>query len=237
VKLRTDKQESRIIVYDADSVPQPTAELFDPGYWEVRGALAATARGRGSAYVLDTPFGAAVLKQYLRGGWPARISRDQYLFTGFQRSRPLAELRVLALLAEMGLPAPAPLGALCERRGAFYRGWLLTRLIAGAQPLSEILETAATGTWRETGKVIRRFHDAGVAHADLNGRNILADHNGAIYLVDFDRARVSVRNNGSFRANLNRLRRSLEKLWPPRTAVGLDDAWKALLAGYAQGVA
>jgi 3-deoxy-D-manno-octulosonic acid kinase len=92
VKARSHKQGSLVIVYDADRVQQPGPELFDPGYWQRVGAVAGQAPGRGSALLLDTPFGAAVLRQYLRGGWPARISRDRYVFTGYERSRPVAEL-------------------------------------------------------------------------------------------------------------------------------------------------
>jgi len=53
--------------------------------------------------------------------------------------------------------------------------------------------------------------------------------------VDFDRARVSVGDSNTFHANLKRLHRSLEKLWPSRADVSLDNAWKVLMAGYAQG--
>ncbi|MGD8580177.1 MAG: 3-deoxy-D-manno-octulosonic acid kinase [Lysobacterales bacterium] len=232
MKLRTDKQESRVIVYDADSLEQPGPELFDPAYWEEQDGLSGTARGRGSAFMLETGFGAAVLKQYLRGGWPARFIRDRYFFTGYLRSRPLAEMSVLAHVHELGLPAPAPLAAMCERAGLLYRGWLMTRRISGVTPLSDLLAEPGAGLWERTGAAIRRFHDARVAHADLNARNILVDESGSVHLVDFDRARVNVRDMRVLQANLRRLRRSLEKLWPERSAAALDRAWSALMAGY-----
>ena len=234
MKLRTDKQESRVIVYDADSLEQPGPELFDPAYWEEQDSLSGTARGRGSAFLLETGFGAAVLKQYLRGGWPARFIRDRYFFTGYQRSRPLAEMSVLARVHELGLPAPAPLAAMCERTGLLYRGWLMTRRIRGVTPLSDLLAEPGTRLWERTGSAIRRFHDARVAHADLNARNILVDESGSVHLVDFDRARVNVSETRVLRANLRRLRRSLEKLWPERPAMDLDRAWSALMAAYGE---
>jgi 3-deoxy-D-manno-octulosonic acid kinase len=234
VKLRTHKQESRVIVYDADSLEQPGPELFDQGYWEKQGRLSGTARGRGSAFMIEAGFGSAVLKQYLRGGWPARFSRDRYFFLGYSQSRALAEIRVLARLQALGLPAPAPLAAMCERTGLFYRGWLITRRIPGVTPLSDRLSAPAQGLWQRTGAVLRRFHDARVAHADLNARNILVDDEGAVYLVDFDRARTDVTDRRVLRANLQRLRRSLAKLWPQGPGADLDRAWDELLAGYGQ---
>ena len=208
--------------------------MFDASYWKARDCLVGAARGRGSAYLIETEYGAAVLKQYLRGGWPARFSRDRYLFTGYQRSRPLAEIRVLAHVSESGLPAPEPLAALCERQGLFCRGWLLSRRIPHAQPLADLLSAAAARIFRRTGATIRRFHDAGVVHADLNVRNILVDDAEAIHLVDFDRARVGVNDRRAFRANLQRLHRSLEKLWPPQSALDAEAAWQELLSAYSQ---
>ena len=134
MKSRTHKQDSLVIVYDAERLEQPGPETFDPAFWRERGALAGEARGRGSAYFLETEFGQAVLRQYLRGGQAARVSRDRYLFTGFERSRPVAEFRMLARLAEDGLPVPWPLAALCaptpasaSRRAA--AGSLETRIV------------------------------------------------------------------------------------------------------------
>jgi 3-deoxy-D-manno-octulosonic acid kinase len=233
VKARSHKQGSLVIVYDADRVQQPGPELFDPGYWQRVGAVAGQAPGRGSALLLDTPFGAAVLRQYLRGGWPARISRDRYVFTGYERSRPVAEFRMLAALTDRGLPVPEPLAALCERTGLFYGGWLMTRRIPEVAPLADELPECAgdAALWRRTGRVIRRFHDAGVVHADLNARNILLGPGDSVYLVDFDRARLAAGNARAFAGNLMRLKRSLVKFWPAADQ-RLERCWSDLLAGY-----
>ena len=119
VKPSAHKQDSLFIVYDADCVKQPGPELFDAAWWERREAVVGEAAGRGTALFLETPFGPAVLRQYLRGGQAARVSRDRYLFTGFERARPIAEFRMLARLAGMGLPVPDPLAAMCRRNGPF----------------------------------------------------------------------------------------------------------------------
>ena len=208
--------------------------MFDPDHWERAGAITGQAAGRGSALLLDTPFGEVVLREYLRGGWPARVSRDRYFFTGYQRSRPLAEFRILAALAERGLPVPRPVAALCDRLVLFYRGWLMTSLLPNVTPLADMLAERGgdAALWRSSGRVIGRFHDAGVVHADLNARNILVGPDDAIYLIDFDRARISAGNARAFSANLARLRRSLEKLWPAAGRERLDPCWRDLLSGY-----
>lgn len=234
MRIRSQKQKSQVIVYDADRVQQPGPMLFEPRYWERRGGVVGQALGRGSALLLETESGPAVLREYLRGGWPARISRDRYLFTGFDRSRPLLEFQMLVTLTEMGLPVPAPLAALCRRSGLFCRGWLLMERILRAQPLAELIanQPQGSGLWRRTGQTIADFHRAGVAHADLNARNVLVTDDGAIHLVDFDRARFAREGSAAFRANLSRLQRSLEKLWPPPLRGQMAACWDELLGGY-----
>ena len=136
MKTLAHKHDSHLIVYDADVIEHPGSFLFSPDYWSEQGAVTGTATGRGSALFLDSPFGPAVLRQYLRGGWAAKASRDRYVFSGFEQSRPVAEFAVLEQLSTAGLPAPAPLAAMCAREGPFYRGWILMRMISGVMPLA-----------------------------------------------------------------------------------------------------
>jgi len=237
VKARTHKQDDLYIVYDADRVRHPGANLFDPEYWEKQNAVTGKARGRGCAWFLDTDFGAAVLKQYLRGGWAARVSRDRYVFSGFERTRPVMEFRMLEKLGGEELPVPQPLAAMCRRDGGFYSGWILTQRIPCVEPLAEQV-AAREGDreiWRAVGACIRRFHRFGLVHADLNARNILVDEAGVIHLIDFDRSRISPGNERAFEANLLRLRRSLEKIWPESFGTDLESCWFQLGEGYAAG--
>ncbi len=236
MKPRTHKLDSIVIVYDADCIDQPGAHLFDPDYWVKQGCLVGEAEGRGSASLLDTPFAPAVLRRYLRGGWPAKISHARYLFLGYERSRPLAEFRVLKELAAAGLPVPLPLAAMCRRKGLFYEGWLMTRRIMDVDPLADLLESRSGDSqlWRSIGASIRRFHDFGLIHADLNARNILVGKDNAINLIDFDRARITSEDSRFFLANLKRLRRSLDKLWPSSVRSQLEVCWKDLIDGYEQ---
>jgi 3-deoxy-D-manno-octulosonic acid kinase len=239
MKPRTQKKDSSVIVYDADCIEQAGPPLFDADAWQRNGSVVGVAEGRGSTLLLDTDFGPAVLRQCLRGGWPARISRKHYLFTGFQRSRPLAEFSILARLQALGLPAPHPLAAQCVRAGIFYTGSLLTRRIMDTVPLADLLGSTDPGfeLWRATGACIRRFHEEGVVHADLNARNILIRDHAAVYLIDFDRAKIRKGARASFAGNIRRLKRSLDKLWPSGDSGRLQACWASLLEAYAEAPA
>lgn len=238
MKIRSYKQDADAIVYDADRVHQPDPELFDPEHWLGQGTVVGQAVGRGRALLLETGFGPAVLRQYLRGGWPAKFSRDRYLFTGFGNSRPHAEFAMLARLTEMKLPVPAPLAALCRRQGLFYRGWLLMERILNVQVLADLLGDPSRdrALWQTVGATVARFHRAGVVHPDLNVRNILVGPDDAIHLIDFDRARLVENNAAACRANLRRLRRSVEKLWPAAEVDRLPDCWADFQNGYYDGM-
>jgi 3-deoxy-D-manno-octulosonic acid kinase len=231
VKHSTHKQDSRVIVYDADLIQQPGADLFAADAWERSGSVVGQAPGRGSALFLETGFGPAVLRHYLRGGWAAHLSRDRYLYAGLERSRPIAEFHMLARLYEQGLPVPRPLAAQCVKEGLFYSGDLMTRRLLDVVPLADLLNVQQTdpAMWIATGACIRRFHDHGLVHADLNARNILFSGDGRAYLIDFDRARIRAGAQGLFEANLKRLQRSLKKFLK---AGPLEQGWRYLMNGY-----
>ena len=210
------------ILYDAALLDHADDGLFAPG------ADAAGSGGRGSAWLAGG--GDWVLRHYRRGGLVARLLHDQYLWTGLERSRPWREWRLLDLLYKEGLPVPRPVAARVTRAGAWYRGDLLTRRIRDTVSLAERI-AAGNPPWRAVGACIRRFHDAGVWHADLNAHNLLLDSVDRVYLLDFDRGERRHPARGWQRGNLARLRRSLEKLAPGVTEQG----WAELMDGYRAG--
>jgi len=223
------------IVYDADRITAPGKRLFERAHWEASGAVTGHAPGRGETLMLDTPFGPSVLRPYLRGGWPARFSRDRYLFTGTGRSRGFREFHLLRRLSAAGLPVPAPLAAACERAFLSCRCAILMQRIEGVAPLAQFAGRAEAGSpaWRLAGACIRDFHRSGVRHADLNAGNILIDdRHGRAFLVDFDRGSYTPGKPVEGSANLARLRRSLSRLWPSGSRPGFEACWRALLEGY-----
>jgi tRNA A-37 threonylcarbamoyl transferase component Bud32 len=117
------------------------------------------------------------------------------------------------------------------RSGLSYRGDIITvRLEAG--PLSALAKTRRDLPWEAIGACIRRFHEQGVYHADLNAHNILLDAQDRPHLIDFDRGQL--RPSGDWqRRNLARLRRSLLKLRKLDAQFAFSGAdWDALLRGY-----
>lgn len=220
------------ILYDPSRIGHPTGEDFDPAWLAAAGRISATAPGRGSAWFLlarDPALPPYVLRHYRRGGLVGRVVADQYAWIGERATRSFRELRLLARIEALGLPAARPVAAHYRREGLGYRADLLTVAIPGAATLADRLATdAGSVPWARIGATIRAFHDAGVRHADLNARNVLVDAAGAVHLIDFDRGSEAA--PGAWQAeNLARLARSLAKFQGPTTA---SAEWQALLAGY-----
>lgn len=223
----------RAIVYDANRVSQPDADLFDPQYWLQRGAVGDRAMGRGNALFLDTPYGPAVLREYLRGGFAASFSRDRYVFSGYSRSRPVLEANLIAQLFALGLPVPRVIGGMCLRQGITYSGALLTQLIPAARTLADLMGglTGQDPIWSAIGRCLRRFHAAGVYHADLNARNILIDEHQMVWLIDFDRGRILKPGDVRLQHTLQRLLRSLRK-HASLPDSELEMCWQQLMLAY-----
>jgi 3-deoxy-D-manno-octulosonic acid kinase len=212
VQAVTITNKSVSILYDAVALAYAHAYFFEPTELAARGWLRDKAKGRGHAYFFRYRGTDYVLRHYRRGGRMARLD-DRYLWTGLGRTRAWREWRLLARLQELKLPAPRPVAARTVRNGCWYRADLIIVRCSGLSLAARLSEQGLPVTdWAEIGRVIRRFHDAGVWHADLNAHNVLLDANGAVTLIDFDRARFRSPARHWREANLARLLRSLNKL-------------------------
>jgi 3-deoxy-D-manno-octulosonic acid kinase len=195
--------------------------------------------GRGATWSLALGDGTrAVLRWYRRGGALRHFVRDRYF--GWQ-ARPWLELALIEEARRRGVPVVEVLAARVDRlRGGFYRGAIVTREVGNSETLAELLVRCGRGPERTAalcavGRALRRLHDCGVQHRDLNASNILLRAEGdttAVYLIDFDRARLrSVVSPRARRRALARLARSLAKLAAAGVAVDARE-WADLERAY-----
>jgi 3-deoxy-D-manno-octulosonic acid kinase len=234
IEAQVQSTATGAIVFDRALGVAPDEAWFDHAHWSALGKADAHSGGRGGVAFVDTPIGTCALRHYHRGGLAARVSADQYLWTGAARTRAFREFRLLAHLVGLGLPVSSPVAARYVHDGLRYRADLLTRRIEGAQTLADRLAQASLGPVlaQRVGRTIARLHAANVWHADLNAHNILIDSNDAVWLIDFDRGRLRKPKLAWQQANLARLRRSLDKLGAKRLE-GFDaQFWHPLLAAY-----
>lgn len=207
---------------------------FDPDWWGAAAELVASG-GRGGAWFVETASLSAVLRKYLRGGFVARISESTYIYLGENRVRSFAEFRLLLKLSSDGFPVPKPIAACYQRSGVVgYRGAILVERLRDSVPLADCIGDLPPERLQSLGSTLRRFHDAGVRHADLNCFNILVREDG-FYLIDFDKGVIKneVKRNAPWKAaNLTRLHRSLEHLSWPQGAADLESLWAMVKQGY-----
>lgn len=209
---------------------------FSPDYWGER-AQPVAAGGRGAAWFIRRKCGDWVLRHYLRGGLMARISRKRYFFTCPEAVRSISEFKMLAELQRRGFPVPPPVAACYRRKGLLYTAAILLERLPDVKPFAEFCANDDADIWHNVGVTIRRFHDAGVFHADLNCFNVLVGEE-SIFLIDFDKARFKdYRHDDWKQANLNRLERSLGKLEKLADELVFQELWRALLQGYRNNAA
>lgn len=223
------------ILYDADLLLRPEIISFDPRYFAERGALSGQTQGRGITYFIRLQESDCALRHYHRGGVAARVLQDRYLWTGLERTRAWREWRLLQRLWEQGLPVPRPVAARVVRNGLYYRADIITQRLTAVRPLAAVLAEKPLDAhgWRAIGACVRRFHDAGLRHADLNAHNVLLAPTGEIFLVDFDKGRLGAIDARSRRRNIARLHRSLCKLHSLSDEFSFsEDGWQTLLEGY-----
>jgi len=229
--LRRIPTESGAILYEPSRIDHPQGGDFEPAALAAAGRIRGEAGGRGSAWYLEARGGAPywVLRHFRRGGLVARLSRDWYAWCGAETTRSFRELRLLAEIESLGLPAVRGIAARYVRAGLGYRADLLTVGLPGAATFASLLPGAPPlDLWERIGATLRAFHDAGICHADLNAHNVLIVAGREVHLVDFDRGER--RPPGAWsRGNLARLRRSIEKVSGRPVA---RPGWEALLAGY-----
>jgi hypothetical protein len=205
------------------------------------GAVRQGPRGRGGVLEVDCGDGTTlILKALRRGGLPARLRGGYY-----GGSRLLAEMAILEEAWKRGVPTAAPaFGAVGLGRDGRAVGLLATESLAGAirlgaiidrspLPVADLLPAARRSgdrrndagaprpedprraALRAAGGAVRRAHDLGLAHSDLNIGNILLRrglHGWEAALIDVGLSDLGgPLEPGRRAANLVRLLRSAEK--------------------------
>ena len=155
-----------------------------------------------------------VLRHYCRGGLPAHITKDRFIFRGWKATRAYRELKILLEMSQLGLPVPFPAAARCITGRITYSADIIMVEIPDSESLANVLTQRkfTSEEWQSIGATIRRFHRFGIEHVDLNANNILIGHDGNIHLIDFDRCVRRPYKKSWARAGISRLRRSLKKL-------------------------
>lgn len=200
------------------------------------------ARGRAGAYpAYDLGGGArGILKHYRHGGLAEALFGD--LFFGLRR--PFREFLASERARQLGVPTIPLLAARVKAFATlFYRGDVLLRELPGARDLGALLTAppdsarARNRVVRAAARAVRRMHDAGLIHGDLNLRNLLV-HEGpegfAAYVVDLDQAsfRKGPLPPAARALNLIRLGRSFLKLGGNRAQASLA---RRFVAAYCRG--
>ena len=195
-----------------DDLRRLLASFALPGCGQARIVKDRVLGGRSAIWRHELPeVGTVVVKAYRRGGMLRFFRRRYYVRHG--ATRPEREVRNLLAARAAGLNVPEPV--LGVSRGlALYRGWLVTRLIAG-RSLVEVVKAGTDGlplvvdeVTRQVGLLIERR----VAHVDLHPGNVFVGDDGAVYMLDFDRACAFAKPVEELRRQYDiRWRRAVEK--------------------------
>lgn len=226
----------QVYAYNQGILPDFSPKVFNPEYWECNRKGECTESGRGSIGRFSINGHACILRHYRRGGLIKHFSKDTFFSPRVFSCRVEKELGLLQLLKAQNLPVPEPMAYRIQRRGLFCKMDIVLKEIPQSQNLIDILkrEKIETSVWRQIGKVLRRFHEADVYHADLNAHNILLDNESKVWLVDFDKSAL-IKHSGWFwkARNLARLKRSLQKEERRRQGLHLNENdWWTLLSAY-----
>lgn len=218
---RRDPAGERLVVARLGAEPG-WLELMRHPFAELAARSDARPAGGGRAAPLHLPLPGSArrvfVRPYAHGGWLGPLRGRG--FSGPERA--LAELAVSARAEGLGLPVVALEGVTGTRRAdgrwelEAWSWWnpnaanltVCLPVVAGAGDVRQALLAAAAAA-------LRRCHDAGLTHADLNARNLIAERSPDAWhvrVVDLDRAGFGPPLPPAARlAQLRRLYRSLVK--------------------------
>ncbi len=179
-----------------------------------------------------------VLRQYVHGGLFRTFNRSLYLFG----SRSFSELAITEEIRSSGIPTVQPIAAVHRFiLWPFYQAYFLSLEILHSKDLIQYFWEIGTRPSHENiafkrkmirsaGHLLRKFHQLGFFHGDLQLKNILVAGD-QLFLIDFDRSfrkkTLSIREGMN---NLLRLNRSVEKWRSLGLPIHRTDRWRFFLA-------
>jgi 3-deoxy-D-manno-octulosonic acid kinase len=231
--LKTVEESKLYIVFDDSLISENIECCFDAQFWQAENKVIGSATGRGTTWFIQLSQTQGALRHYRRGGLFGKLVSDHYLFTGWKKTRSIAEFNLLQTLREFAVNVPKPIAARVVKTTFCYQADLLSEKIPEAQDLVTILQhrCLTEAEYHAIAKQIKKMHQAQVNHTDLNIHNILLDNQGKVWIIDFDKCYQQAGEHWK-QNNLKRLLRSFNKELKKRNILwGIND-WKSLLAGY-----
>jgi 3-deoxy-D-manno-octulosonic acid kinase len=207
-------------------------DYFDPNFWRDLNKIEKVGEGRSDAYLIRHEDQQWVLKEYLRGGKISYLLSDRYFYFNKKQIRPIKEWEVTNYLFTCGLPVARPIALLVKTGLLSYRASLVTEYIPYSKTLLDVIRirnNANKEIWVAVGQMIKKFHEHGLSHPDINIRNILVDNLGRTYLIDFDKAVITY-SQRKLNSNLLRLKRSIVKNLS--STKGIEKAYDHVMYGY-----
>lgn len=207
--------------------------LLDPSDL-FEGLLSPTFKGRGELLLVDEEV--LVIKRNRHGGILGFLLGDLFL----DGSRVHRELLLLWRLKKAEVPTLVPVASIGKKVGLFWKQFLITQYLHGADDMLSFLQATTDAKRRLTvlkraGEVVSKMHDLGVYHGDLQLKNLLV-RGEEVFVIDLDKSKQRIPLPMSMRfKNLLRLMRSVEKA-EAKGFIGLSLKEKvAFWLGYKKG--
>jgi len=153
-----------------------------------------------------------VKKHYFRKGLMSFLD-DKYITKGIKDTRSYKEFFILNYLFKSGFNTCRPIIGWVTYGHIYYTANLVTEALPSITLMKVLqLNTMKDLYWEKIGIEVRKMHDLGIYHGDLNITNIMIDEKkGNIFILDFDKSHFRKIDESVGKSNLKRLKRSLLK--------------------------